>query len=572
LKAPELQFGLDDRPGIWVTLGSAIQHIMLGLVTLTFPLLIINEIYPASMLPPDQVYTLMAASFVALGVATLLQGGLFKGIGSGFLAPAVFTAAYLPSSIEAAQAGGLGLVFGMTIFAGCLEIVLAFVIRRFPQLFPPEMAGFVVMFVGLILATVSMRLIFGLSTSGRLDPNHESSVPLAAIVCVITIVTSIWFTGSIRAFGVMISLVIAVLVGYLGDFLPPATLHNPALAGSLSWPIALPTFDIAFVPSFAACALASALRSMADITTCQRINDSQWRRPERNSIHRGVIAGGMGNVFAGLVGTAGMNTYSGSIGLSAATGITSRRVAYAVGILWIVLAVIPGVPQAMALIPRSILGGALLFTSCFIVFNGIQIIADRVLDNRKIIALGMGLFVGMSHMVYPDIFKNVPSALSSLVQSDLTLATVVALLLNLVFRFGATRNASIRIPVDAERYHLASRFLQMTSAAWGTRQEPMWRSVSAATEFLELAPELVTPGTPIQLSMECDDQLLQLKISYSGQSLGVHSDDLNLDDLDSGASGHSRFAKALMARLCDDINTKVLEHPDQCVLQLTFRQ
>jgi len=78
LKAPELQFGLDDRPGIWVTLGSAIQHIMLGLVTLTFPLLIINEIYPASILPPDQVYTLMAASFVALGVATLLQGGAFQ--------------------------------------------------------------------------------------------------------------------------------------------------------------------------------------------------------------------------------------------------------------------------------------------------------------------------------------------------------------------------------------------------------------------------------------------------------------------------------------------------------------
>jgi len=570
LKAPELQFGLDDRPGIWVTLGSAIQHIMLGLVTLTFPLLIINEIYPASMLPPDQVYTLMAASFVALGVATLLQGGLFKGIGSGFLAPSVFTAAYLPSSIEAAHAGGLGLVFGMTMFAGCLEIFLAFVIRRFPQLFPPEVAGFVVMFVGLILATVSMRLIFGLSTSGRLDANHESSAPLAAIVCVITIVTSIWFTGSIRAFGVIISLVIAVLVGYLGDFLPPATLHNPALAGSLSWPIAMPTFDVAFVPSFAACALASALRSMADITTCQRINDSQWRRPERNSIHRGVIAGGMGNVFAGLVGTAGMNTYSGSIGLSAATGITSRRVAYAVGILWIVLAVIPGVPQAMALIPRSILGGALLFTSCFIVFNGIQIIADRVLDNRKIIALGMGLFVGMSHMVYPDIFKNVPSALSSLVQSDLTLATVVALLLNLVFRFGATRNASISIPVDAERYDLASRFLQMTGAAWGTRQEPMWRSVAAATEFLEMGPNLVSPGTAVEVSMSCDDQLLKLRISYSGQSIDANPADLDLEDLDSGEFGQSRFARALMTRLCDDF--KVSEHNDRRVLELTFRQ
>ena len=570
MKAPELQFGLHDRPNIWVTLGSAIQHVLLGLVTLTFPLMLINEIYPASLLPPDQVYTLMAASFVALGVATLFQAGLVRGIGSGFLAPAVFTAAYLPASIEAAHAGGLGLVFGMTMFAGCLEIALAFAIRRFPQLFPPEVAGFVVMFVGLVLATVSMRMIFGLSSSGKLDPMSESSLPLAAIVCIVTIVTSIWFTGSIRAFGVMISLVIALLVGYLGDFLPPATLHNPALEGSLNWPIAVPRFDAEFIPSFAACALASALRSMADITTCQRINDPQWRRPERVSIHQGVIAGGMSNLIAGIVGTAGLNTYSGSIGLSAATGITSRRVAYAVGVLWIVLALIPGVPQAIALIPRSILGGALLFTSCFIVFNGIQIIADRMLDNRKVIALGMGLFVGMSHMVYPEIFESVPDSLSSLVRSDLTLATLVVLLLNGIFRFGATRNASINIPIDADRYQAVARFLQMTGASWGARQEPVWRSVSAVTEFLELAPELVSPGTPIGLSMSCDDQFLQIRISYSGLPMDPMTGEIDLNDLEAGEVGKSRFATALLIRLCDDV--KFSRQHDQCVCQLTFRQ
>lgn len=570
MKAPELQFGLNDRPKIWVTLGSAIQHVMLGLVTLTFPLTIISEIYPASLLPPDQVYTLMVASFIALGIATLLQAGLVRGIGSGFLAPAVFTAAYLPACIEAAQAGGLGLVFGMTMFAGCLEIALAFVIRRFPQLFPPEVAGFVVMFVGLVLATVSIRMIFGLSSSGKLNPSSESSVPLAAIVCIVTIVTSIWFSGSIRAFGVIISLVIAMMVGYLGDFLPPATLHNPALQGSLNWPIAMPRFDVEFIPSFAACALASALRSMADITTCQRINDPQWKRPERVSIHQGVIAGGLGNLIAGIVGTAGLNTYSGSIGLSAATGITSRWVAYAVGILWIVLALIPGVPQAIALIPRSILGGALLFTSCFIVFNGIQIIADRMLDNRKVIALGMGLFVGMSHMVYPEIFSGVPDALSSLVRSDLTLATLVVLLLNGIFRFGATRNATISIPVDADRYQAVARFLQITGASWGARQEPIWRSVSAATEFLELAPQLVSPGTPIGLSMACDDQLLRVKISYSGLPIDPIGGDLDPNDLEAGGVGQRRFAAALMPRLCDDV--KFSRHHDDCVCVLTFRQ
>jgi len=112
---------------------------MLGLVTLSFPLLVIEDIFPRSMLPPDQVSTLMITSFLALGVATLLQACRHGGIGSGFLAPAVFTAAYLPPSLAAAHAGRLGLVFGMTIFAGLLEIGLAFLIRRFPKCFPPKL-------------------------------------------------------------------------------------------------------------------------------------------------------------------------------------------------------------------------------------------------------------------------------------------------------------------------------------------------------------------------------------------------------------------------------------------------
>jgi hypothetical protein len=72
LKTSELQYGLHDRPSPAVTLGSAFQHVMLGLVTLSFPLLVIEDIYPRSMLPPDQVSTLMITSFLALGFATLL--------------------------------------------------------------------------------------------------------------------------------------------------------------------------------------------------------------------------------------------------------------------------------------------------------------------------------------------------------------------------------------------------------------------------------------------------------------------------------------------------------------------
>jgi hypothetical protein len=156
------------------------------------------------------------------------------------------------------------------------------------------------------------------------------------------------------------------------------------------------------------------------------------------------------------------------------------------------------------------------------------------------------------------------------VRSDLTLATLAVLLLNTIFRFGATRNATISIPIDADRYQAVARFLQMTGASWGARQEPIWRSVSAVTEFLELAPDLVSPGTPIGLSMSCDDQLLQIRISYAGLPMDPTAGDLDLNDLEAGDAGQRRFAAALMPRLCGDV--KFLRHHDHFVCQLTFSQ
>lgn len=571
MKTSELQYGLEDQPKLAITLGSAFQHVLLGLVTLSFPLLVIEDIYPRSMLPADQVSTLMVTSFVALGVATLFQACRFGGIGSGFLAPAVFTAAYLPPSLAAAHAGGLGLVFGMTIFAGLLEIGLAFLIRRYPKLFPPEVAGFVVMFIGLVLGEVSIRLIFGLSAAGVVDPDLHPMPHLALLMTVVTIIASIWFKGAIRSFSVLIGLGIAVILGLATDSLSLASLDHPALSGSFRWPIATPSFDPNFILPFAAAALATSLRSMADIITCQRINDSNWKRPEQQSIYRGVLADGMGTVFAGLIGTVGLNTYSGSVGLSAATGITSRRVALAIGALWIILACIPGLPQLVTVVPRSILGGALLFTSCFIVFNGIQIISDRVLDNRKIIALGMGLFLGIARMVFPKLFEGFPPLFASVVQSELTLATLIVLSLSIVFRAGVSRNRSISIPIDENRFEAISQFLHVAAATWGMRQQPLSRAVAASIEFLELAPDLVSPGSPIKVSLFGDDTELKVRISYRGSVLKLGEDSgLDIDDLDGDSAQRARFAKALLTRLCGEI--QAFEERGDCVLQLIFEQ
>ena len=51
--------------------------------------------------------------------------------------------------LVAYRQGGLPLVFGMTVFAGCAEMAISPFLRRLRAMFPAEMSGLVVLFVGI---------------------------------------------------------------------------------------------------------------------------------------------------------------------------------------------------------------------------------------------------------------------------------------------------------------------------------------------------------------------------------------------------------------------------------------
>ena len=98
---------------------------------------------------------------LALAFAVLLQALPRGPIGSRRLAPSIFTGIYLAPSILAVKLGGLPLVWGMTIFAGLCEAVLAQFWVRLRTLIPPESAGMVVFLVGVIIGLAALRLLVG---------------------------------------------------------------------------------------------------------------------------------------------------------------------------------------------------------------------------------------------------------------------------------------------------------------------------------------------------------------------------------------------------------------------------
>ena len=135
-----------------------------------------------------------------------------------------------------------------------------------------------------------------------------------------------------------------------------------------SW-VALPhfvnaswSFDVGLVASFAIVSLAAAMKAVGTIAVCQRINDADWVRPDMQNATRGVLADGVSIAIAGAMG---------AVGLASATGVASRRVAYAAGGTFLLLGFMPKLAALLAIMPRAVMVAALMFEVCFIIINGL---------------------------------------------------------------------------------------------------------------------------------------------------------------------------------------------------------
>jgi NCS2 family nucleobase:cation symporter-2 len=154
-KPPALAYGAEERPPAVVTWISAVQHLGVVSIFMVYPLILARQ----AGWPADQITNMLQLGMLVLAVAVLLQALPRGPVGSRFLAPSIFTGVYLAPSLLAVKAGGLPLVWGMTIFAGLVEIGLSRVWSRLRPFIPPESAGLVVFLVGVIIGLAALRIL-----------------------------------------------------------------------------------------------------------------------------------------------------------------------------------------------------------------------------------------------------------------------------------------------------------------------------------------------------------------------------------------------------------------------------
>jgi NCS2 family nucleobase:cation symporter-2 len=342
---------------------------------------------------------------------------------------------------------------------------------------------------------------------------------IAALTLAAMVAPSVWGRGKLKLFPLLIGLGVGCLCAYVLGAFPTERLEKIVVAPLFSLPRRAQagwTFEIDLLPAFLIASLASTLKAVGDLTLCQKMNDADWKRTDMKSVSGGMLAGAIGTGLSGLLGGIGQSTFSSNVGLSLATGATSRSIAIPCGTLLILLAFFPKLAAFFAVMPDPVMGAILVYVACYMILAGIQVITSRMLDARRIFVVGIPLIFGLSVDMVPGLFRDVPHHFQPLVSSSLAVSTVLVVVLNLIFRIGVVKRQSIALTPGTDHSQTVFDFMETEGSAWGARRDVVQRVTAALNEFLESAAVLGLVRGKAQVDVSFDEFNLDVDIRYDG--------------------------------------------------------
>ncbi|MFA4877364.1 MAG: solute carrier family 23 protein [Methanoregula sp.] len=513
MRPPDLEYASDDRPPFPQVFLLGLQHTGIVATAFIFPILVAR----AAGIGAGAAAFFVSMSMLANGVSTIFQAIKHPEFGSGFLIPRVAGPNYVSASILALQSGGLSLLCGMTVFSGALQAGLSRVVQRLRVLFPVEVTGLVIMMLGIAVVPYALPQFFGMTGSAN-SPDLTVTV-ISVITLAITVGVTVWGRGQIRLFPVIVGMaagyVLCIYAGLagadpLGQILssPLIALPDPQYFGLSFQPALMIPFGIAAIVTF--------VKSIGEFSICQRINNTEWRRPDMKNIQSGLFADGIGSCLGGIFGGMGQTGSSSNIGLSIATRSTSRYIGFTTGGILIVLAFLPVLATIFLIMPGPVIGGSLIYVAGFIIVGGFQTITTRMLDSRKIFVIGISFIFGLSVYLIPGAYAGVPPLVRPLFDSALSLTTVIAIILNLVMRIGVRKRITVTIDPDGQISDQIFTLMERQGETWAARGEVIHRMAMALSEACELVVGEARTTGRVTVSLSFDEYNLDAEVTYAG--------------------------------------------------------
>jgi len=557
-----LIYDVDDVPPVSVQIGAAFQHLFVISVGWIYVLLVVNAIGGTSA----EAQSLIRMSMIASGIATIVQAR--PGLGNGYLCPLTGSLTFLPPVVLAGILGGYPLIFGMLCVAGLCGMVVSRVVHRLRILFPPEVTGLMVAMAGLQLVALGCPRFLGYS---RTTTEIEPRAPIIGLVTLLAmIVPTIWTKSKLHLFPMLVGVAAGYSAAWAVGLFHWNQLVAQMPAGFLALPHRAPggfAFRLSLLLPFLIATLTASLKTVGDTTLCQKANDTNWKRTDMKSVSGGVFTNGFASAISGVLGGIGQNTSSSSIGISLAAGTTSRVIAVPLGLLVIALAFFPKAATIVAALPGPAVGAMLVYSACFIILGGFQLITARMLDSRRIFALGIALIFGLSVEIVPDLYRSFPAELKPIFSSSTSLATVLVVVLSLCFRIGLKKHRTLELRTGHDHLDEITQFMEEQGAAWGMRSEVVTRATDASYEVVNNLSLLPLRSEVILMRTSFDELRLDVQLEYDGPPIEIADTMPTLEEMGTTA-GSMRLAGFLIRQYADRV--RIREKNGTCQVKLHF--
>jgi NCS2 family nucleobase:cation symporter-2 len=417
-----------------------IQHVLVMYAGAVAVPLIIGG---ALKLPKEQLALLINADLFACGVATLFQAlGVWRfGIRMPVMMGVTF-AAVSPMVVMATnpELGLLG-IYGAVIAAGVFGILVSPVISRMLPLFPPVVTGAIITVIGISLMRVGVNWAAGgnptiMGPTGPV-PNPAYGAPLHLGVAAFVLVFILVITRFVKGFFANI----AVLSGLVAGMIVAALLGKVSLAGLAEAPwvaivrplqFGIPRFNLVAILTMCMVMIVVMIESLGMFLALSNITGKPLTQRDLSD---GLRVDGLGTLIGGIFNTFPYTSFSQNVGLVGVTGVRSRYVCAAGGVLLLLLGLLPKLAVIVASVPQFVLGGAGIVMFGMVCATGIRILGgvdfQQNRHNLYIVAISIGF--GMIPLVADRFFAQMPKSLSPLLHSGILLASIAAVLLNLFF-------------------------------------------------------------------------------------------------------------------------------------------
>ncbi|MEM5273974.1 nucleobase:cation symporter-2 family protein [Cupriavidus taiwanensis] len=436
-------------------LALGLQHVLVMYAgTVAVPLIVGG----ALKLPKDQLAFLINADLFAAGLATLIQAiGFWKfGIRLPVMMGVTFASVAPMIAIGTDPNVGLLGIYGAVIASGIFGILISPMMGRMLGLFPPVVTGTVITLIGVSLMRVAINWSAGGQPTTRavIDgvakevPNLAygdlANLGIAGLTLVIILLLTKYGRGLVANCAVLLGIIAGTLAAMAMGKVSFDGLDEASLVAVIT-PLhfGMPTFEVTAILSMCIVMLITLVESTGMFLA---LSDITGKKLSNQDLTRGLRADGLGTVIGGIFNTFPYTSFSQNVGLVTVTGVRSRYVAAAGGIILIAFGLFPKMAHVVASVPQFVLGGAGIVMFGMVAATGIRILGacdfNRNRHNLFIVAISIGF--GMIPTLAPTFFQYLPKWTSPFTHSGIVLGTIVAVALNLFYNGIQSREEAMR--------------------------------------------------------------------------------------------------------------------------------